>query len=81
MEADEAAAEVAAMQFAGGKSIAEVAAEWEMEPERVEAAVRRALLATIPKYAGGLKPTRFEVRKRRGAKAKAAREAQRELGW
>jgi hypothetical protein len=73
------------MQFAGGKSIAEVAAEWETEPGWVEAAVRRALLESIPRWSGGLKATRTQKRERRRLETdedlKAIREAQRALEW
>ncbi len=65
MALDEAAGEVAAMQFAGGMSIASVAAEWDQDVEWVEAAVRRELLKLIPRRDGGLKASRTEMRSAR----------------
>jgi hypothetical protein len=62
MEEDEAAAEVAAMQFAGGISIARVAELWERDVEWVEGAIRRALLESIPRRDGGTKLSRTEAR-------------------
>ena len=62
---DEGAAEVAAMQFAGGMSIARVADLWEQDPEWVEDAVRRALLGSIPRRDGGTKASRIEARMQR----------------
>ena len=59
---DEAAGEVAAMQFAGGMSIEHVASLWEKDAEWVEAAVRRELLKLIPRRDGGLKASRTETR-------------------
>jgi hypothetical protein len=64
---DEPAAEVAAMQFAGGMSIARVAALWEKDAAWVEEAIRRALLTSIPRRDGGLKVSRAEVRAERRA--------------
>lgn len=64
---DEAAREVAAMQFAGGMSIERVAEAWERDTDWVEAAVREAMLQSIPKRRGGLKPSRAEVRAERSA--------------
>jgi hypothetical protein len=66
---DDEAAEVAAMQFAGGMSIARLAEEWERDPAWVEAAIRHALLNSIPKRDGGLKPSRAEVRAERSEEA------------
>lgn len=59
---EEVAAEVAAMQFAGGMSIARVAALWEKEAEWVEASIRQALRAAIPRRDGGTKMSRTEAR-------------------
>jgi hypothetical protein len=69
---DDIAREVAAMQFAGGMSIARVAEQWEQGPEWVEESIRRALLQTIPKRSGGLKPSRTELRAERSDEAQAA---------
>lgn len=81
---DDAGREVAAMQFAGGMSIALVAEEWERSTAWVEESVRRALLTLIPKRDGGLKASRTE--KRAGAaaaagEALAVRTTQGELEW
>lgn len=65
----DAAAEVAAMQFAGGMSVADVAAMWERSEAWVEAAVRDALLARISVREGGTKPTRVEVQAQRRLEA------------
>lgn len=73
---DEAAAEVAAMQFAGGMAVAEVAERWERDTAWVEAAVRQALLKHIPQRDGGLKMSRMEVRAVRSEERTAAREMQ-----
>ena len=78
---DEAAGEVAAMQFAGGRTIAQVAAQWEREPGWVEAAIRRALLATVPQRDGGLKAPRAEERAQAAQKSEAWRESQGRLEW
>lgn len=78
---EEAAGEVAAMQFAGGKAIGEVAVEWERDVEWVEAAVRRALLQSIPRRDGGLKASRAETRTQHSEELAAVREAQGKLGW
>ena len=82
---DEVAGEVAAMQFAGGKSIAELAVEWEQQAGWVEAAIRRALLELIPRSDGGLKPARMGAREQRRLETdeelKALRDAQGELKW
>ncbi len=59
------AGEVAAMQFAGGMSMARVAQLWDRDAEWVEAAVRMALLRTIPIRDGGTKVTRVELRAER----------------
>lgn len=78
---DEAGAEVVAMQFAAGSSIAGLAEEWERTNDWVEAAVRRALLELIPRAAGGRKPSRTETRMERSEARKTARERQHELKW
>lgn len=58
---DLGAQQVAAMQFAGGRSMAQVAEQWDRDLEWVEGAVRRVLLATIPERDGGTKVPRAEV--------------------
>lgn len=58
-------ADVIAAQFAGGKSIAELAAAWDVDAALVEAMVRVQMRMMIPRWAGGLKPTRDEMRKQR----------------
>lgn len=78
---DEAAAHAAAMQFAGGMSIAEAAAEWEISPDAVECAVRRALLECLPARAGGTKLSRAEMQKARSAAEEQAKGRQAELGF
>jgi len=78
---DEAAAEVAAMQFAGGMAVAEVAARWERDAAWVEAAVRRALLVYIPRRDGGLKMPRSEVRAANADAWRAADDVQQKLQW
>jgi hypothetical protein len=80
-EADTAAREVAAMQFAGGRSILQVAAEWERDADWVEEAVRRALLERIPQRSGGLKVSRTETRAANSEALGQAAEAQAELDW
>ncbi len=54
--------QVAAMQFAGGMSIARVAEVWEKDADWVQAAIRAALLQTIPERDGGMKHPRAEIR-------------------
>jgi hypothetical protein len=81
LDADTAAGEVAAMQFAGGLPIAQVAEMWEKNAEWVEAAIRRALLESIPRRSGGLKASRAEVRAERREERAAAGEVQGELEW
>lgn len=84
MEAElenDGALEVAAMQFAGGMSIAQVAEHWEREAQWVEAAIRAALLERIPRRDGGLKASRTETRAERNEEMQAAREAQGTLSW
>lgn len=79
---DEAAArEVAAMQFAGGMPIERVAEEWERDAAWVEESIRRALLESIPRRAGGLKLTRVELRKARSVEACGADGGQAALGF
>jgi len=80
-EQDDAAREVAAMQFAGGKSIADVAEAWERTADWVEESVRRALLAVIPRRDGGLKASRTEMRAERRAEQAAVEDRQVELKW
>lgn len=76
---DEAAREVVAMQFAGGMSIARVAEDWERDAAWVEAAIRAALLKSIPIRDGGLKPPRAEARAERAEEIEAIRGAQETL--
>lgn len=64
---DDPSAEVAAMQFAGGMSIARVGVLWEKDAEWVEEAIRYALLTSIPRRDGGLKESRTEARAERRA--------------
>lgn len=78
---DEAAAEVAAMQFAGGMSIEHVASLWDQDTGWVEAAVRRELLKLIPKRDGGLKASRTESRASRMSEARPAGPEQGALRW
>lgn len=78
---DEAAGEVVAMQFAGGMSIARLAEEWERDAAWVEAAIRRALLATIPQRDGGLKVSRAEARHCMRQTLLTQEDAQGELVW
>lgn len=69
------------MQFAGGMSIARVAEAWERDAAWVEAAIRRALLESIPRRDGGLKAPRVETRAANAAAQEAAQPAQGELMW
>jgi hypothetical protein len=69
LDQDNAAAEVAAMQFAGGMSITRVAELWEKDSLWVEGAIRQALLASIPRRDGGTKVSRTDVRAERRAEA------------
>lgn len=69
------------MQFAGGRAMAQIAADWERDIAWVEAAVRRALLSSIPRRVGGLKPSRAEVRNERSEETQAAQALQGSLGW
>lgn len=73
---DQAAREVAAMQFAGGMSIERLAEEWERDRAWVEESIRLALLEFIPKRDGGLKVPRTEARAERSGELGAVREAQ-----
>ena len=77
---DDAAAEVAAMQFAGGMTIAQVADLWQRAAGWVEDAVRRALREQIPRKDGGLKEPRAETRAARSMEGAAVAE-QRQLEW
>lgn len=78
---DDVVAEVAAMQFAGGMSIAEVIAAWERDQAWVEAAIRRAMLESIPQRDGGLKSSRAHISAAEAAERAADREAQAEFYW
>jgi len=73
--------EIAAAQFAGGMSIAQVAREWDREAQWVESSIRQALLNYIPRRDGGLKATRTELRAMRSEEVQAARETQQKLEW
>ena len=73
---DELDGEIAAMQFAGGRSLAQLAVDWDRDIGWVEVAVRRALLATIPQREGGLKPAREVGRRERREEASNAMEQQ-----
>lgn len=77
----EAAREVAAMQFAGGLSVACIAEQWDQDTDWVEEAIRRVLLASIPRRDGGLKASRAEIHAERRGELAAARGAQGELEW
>jgi hypothetical protein len=78
---DAGAREVVAMQFAGGRSIAQLAEEWERSAEWVEESIRRSLLEMIPKRDGGMKVSRSEARALRSGELQAVREAQAKLEW
>lgn len=78
---EDAAQEVAAMQFAGGSTIARLAEEWEHDAEWVEDAIRKALLAYIPRRDGGSKITRKDVRKQRSQQLQEVQTAQGKLNW
>jgi hypothetical protein len=67
------------MQFAAGRTIAWLAEEWGWDAERVEEAVRAALLERIPVRDGGLKPARAHISVERGAARKAQRAEQTRL--
>ncbi len=69
------------MQFAGGMSIAQIAEQWERDVFWVEGAIRQALLASIPRREGGLKPPRTEMRAARKGEQDALCEMQSELEW
>ena len=73
-------AQVVAMQFAGGLSIARLAEEWERDAAWIESAIRQALLEAIPQRDGGLKAPRGEVRAARSEALEALRGTQRVLG-
>jgi hypothetical protein len=75
---DEAAGEVAAMQFAGGRTIADVAAEWERDAAWLEAAIRQALRVRMTEREGGLRPTRAAERAERN---EGAEELQAGFEW
>jgi hypothetical protein len=76
---DEDCAQVVAMQFAGGMSLAKLAEEWERDPAWVEEAIRRALLEAIPQRDGGLKMPRSEERAARSEEVEALSGVQRKL--
>ncbi|HEX5236146.1 MAG TPA: hypothetical protein VFW25_12545 [Silvibacterium sp.] len=76
---EESAGEVAAMQFAGGMSIARLAEEWERDAAWVEEAIRRALLAAIPQRDGGLKTPRELARTERSEELQTVSGAQGKL--
>jgi len=57
------------MQFAGGMTIARVAELWDRDREWVEAAIREALLKSIPMRDGGTKASRIELQAERRAQA------------
>ncbi len=81
---DKAAQEVAAMQFAGGLSLARVAELWQRDASWVEDAVRNALLATIPLRDGGSKlPRALERAGQQEARRaeEATRATQEKLRW
>jgi hypothetical protein len=69
------------MQFAGGLTIDEVAAQWERDAAWVEDAIRRTLLESIPQRAGGLRIPRSAVRAERSDEKHAAAGLQGMLGW
>ena len=73
---DAAAREVVAMQFAGGMSIARLVEDWERDASWVEAAIRAALLKTIPVRDGGSKTPRAEARAERAEELEAIHGAQ-----
>lgn len=75
------AAQVVAMQFAGGRSITRLADEWERDAAWIEEAIRRTLRETIPKRNGGMKISRRAASKERSAQTAARREAQASLKW
>jgi hypothetical protein len=58
-------AEVIAAQFAAGLTIRRLAREWGVDEDAVEAAIREQYRQLIPRWAGGLKPTRDEQRRAR----------------
>ena len=58
---DGLAGEVAAMQFAGGMTVDDVAILLERDPEWLLEAIRQALLRMIPVRDGGTKRTRAEL--------------------
>jgi hypothetical protein len=74
-------AQVVAMQFAGGRLIAQLADEWERDAAWVEEAIRRALRETIPKRNGGMKISKRAASRERSAQVATRREAQASLKW
>jgi hypothetical protein len=75
------AAQVVAMQFAGGRLIVQLAEEWERDAAWVEEAIRRALRETIPKRNGGMKVSRRVASRERSVRTALRREAQDSLKW
>ncbi len=58
------------MQFAGGRSVADVAALWERDEQWVLDAIRAAILASVPVRDGGTKtPRSIERAARSGSMA------------
>jgi hypothetical protein len=80
-EQDDAAREVVAMQFAGGKTVAQLAEEWERCADWVEESIRRSLLEMIPRRDGGMKLSRSEARAQRSEELQGVREKQTALEW
>lgn len=79
---DEAsAAQVAAMQFAGGRLIAQLAEEWERDAAWVEEAIRQALRQTIPQRNGGVKVSRRVASKARSSQTASRTATQASLKW
>ncbi len=69
------------MQFAGGRTIAQLSAEWEQPAEWVEEAIRLALRETIPQREGGSKAPRAQTRATARLEARELEESQCTLGW
>jgi hypothetical protein len=76
---EKAAGAVAAMQFAAGRSIAEVAEEWERDTAWMEEAIRRTLLESIPRRDGGRMRPRAEARAQRQETRESIRAMQSKL--
>ncbi len=73
---DEPLCELAAMQFAGGMTIEQLARLWERDGDWVEKAIRRTLLAQIPRWAGGMKAARSVTRADRSGESELVRRMQ-----